>query len=600
MIIKLIVFKFFFMIFIGQFFWSEIFNSRERRKSRYLSYPYTNMGPEHSGFPVKTEDSETPSLTHQVEGSDVANRRRSQRASTAANSSKKVQNTSAISSAKKLRSKWCRKHIRWSTMFSNQVLMNESSSELLFGLYSKALDCNFPYKNGNSDLMEWFFSSYRLSTFRDEAELAAILENRKSGNTATSVKSGSLYVSGEQEEKKTKPGQTRRCRNKPLASQSDMNKDIAASEFLSGCSAKIKNTRPGESLEDVKPALQPQNVGSTAHEGSSRTKRSRTPRASRPRKTKKITVVLDDPRTKFFPGLVDGGGGDKSNKSSSFVIDLQMVPPPSSVSENNNEVEIDLRGSQPLYSFQFGVGNLDNGFSPMDAPAEHLKTKHATVIPDLNDGGFQDVSIQKKLEGHNGFPQDPKSKHKQRLNQEPNSQPSRSISSGMEFMQSINYNKMEANGSCLLLHFNPGKFLPSKDDIFAAFCQYGPLNVAETQVSKDGHAQVAFLVDADAEKACCNLKQNRQYRETLSEHNNPFETSALSKQCEMTEGHSGTMPPHCDRPSLDFIRQNLEMMASVLEKKGHTISLELKDKLGEEIKNLMEKVKSIGSVPDKE
>ncbi|KAI9074351.1 hypothetical protein K1719_043645 [Acacia pycnantha] len=596
----------------------ETFNSRERRKSRYLSFPYTNMGAGQKGCTVKTEDSETPSHSHQVEGSSVANSR-SRRSSTAAKSSNKLQNTSAKSS-KKLRSKWGRKHVRWSTMSSSQEFKNASSSELLSGLYSKALDCTFLDENRKSDLVEWFFSAYRLSTFHDEAELATILENQKKRKMGTPIRNGSLNVNSEKEKKK-KSEQTRRRRNKSLPSQSDLKKDIAASEFLSGCSAKMSNTGPGESMKDVKPAHQLQNVGSTTCEGSSKAKRSLAPKASRPKKRKKTEVSLDEPRTKLISDLLDGG--EKSNKSSSFVIDLQMAPlPSSSIPEKNNgedKIEIDLAGSTlELHPSQLGgVGNLDKGFSPMDAPAEHLKTKRATIIPDLNDGGFQDNSTQKKLKGDNGFSPDLKSKNSQRINQEPKSDPSRINSSGMEFIQTINYDRLEVNGSCLLLQFNPGVSLPSKGDLFAAFCRYGPLNVAETQMSKDGHAQVAFLKGADAEEACRNLKKNKQLGATLIDHNDPSETFALLrqfgatdhndpsetiaplKQCETIAGHSGSRPPHCDRPSLDNIRQNLERMASVLEKKGHTISPEMRDKLEVEVKNLMEKVNSIGSLPVK-
>ncbi|XP_028804225.1 serine/threonine-protein kinase ATM isoform X2 [Neltuma alba] len=542
------------------------------------------MAAGHKGLTVKTEDSETPSHCHQVQGSRAANNR-SNRSPITAKSSKK-----------KLRSKWCRKHVRWSTMSSSQEFINASSSELLFGLYSKALDCNFSYKNSKSDLVEWFFSAYRLSTFHDEAELAAILENHKSRNTGTPIRNGSLKVNSEPEEKKKKLEPTRRRRNKSLPSQSDVNKKIAASEYLSGCTAKMNNIRPEETMEDVKPALPLQNVRSTTCAGSSRAKRSlAAPKASRPKKTKKIKVSLDDPRTKVSSNLPDGG--EKSNKSSSFVIDLQMVPPPrSGIPEKisgENKVEINLTGSNPeLYASQLGgVGNLDNGLSATNPPAEHLKTKHATVIPDLNDIGF---------EGDNGFSPDLKSNHNQRMNQEPKSELSRSISSGMEVIQTINYNRMEINGSCLLLQFHPGVCLPSKDDLLSTFCQFGPLNVPETQILKDSHAQIAFLKGADVEEAFRNLKQNKQFGATSIDHNDPSETIASLKQCETMTGHSGSMLPHCGRPSLDYIKHNLEMMASILEKKGHGISPEMRDKLEGEIKSLMEKVNSIGSLPVKD
>lgn len=599
------------------------FDSRERKKSKYLSYPYVNLGIGRTVIPTKTEDSETLSSSTKVEGSSVAPNCFNGTTST------------AKSGTKTSRRNWRRKSIRCSTMFHSPEFINASAADLLYGLYSKAIGCNFPKEDRQSDFVECFFLAYRSSTYRDEAELATSLINLKGGNSGTPIKNSSLDInSEEQKRKKKKLEHTLQPGTKSISSQEDTNMSMATNEFLSACSSEINTARPGGDVEEVNTSLQMQNVGTTL-KGSVAACSSvpEGPRLSslacegtaKPRKRKKRMAAMENPSSKTLLNLPDVD--EKDNKCSSLVIDLQMLLPPSNgipdkTNAEKNE-EPDLLGSNPeLNASQTNtVGNVASHSllvsttsavndasmnkalkrrrkSKERGPVEHLMPKIATVVPDLNGSSTEYNPPRKELENENRFSLEVKYMHNQDLN--PEEELAKSTFVGTGFAQTNNHNKMEVNGdadgTCLLLQFDPAVSVPSKDDLMATFCRFGPLKVTETQSLKDGRAQIVFIRSADAGEAFRSIQQNKPFGGALIDcklHRHSVIIPPVEKCIVSTEPCS--KPLHCERPSLDFMRQNLQMMASTLEKSGSNVSPQIRDRLEGEITNLLKKVNSMTS-----
>ncbi|KAJ6411764.1 hypothetical protein OIU84_008361 [Salix udensis] len=92
--------------------------------------------------------------------------------------------------------------------------------------------------------------------------------------------------------------------------------------------------------------------------------------------------------------------------------------------------------------------------------------------------------------------------------------------------------------------FFPGNSMPSKEILVATFCWFGPLKESQAQVMKDSSAaEVVFMKSTGAV-------------ETMLQ---PLSAPRLA-----------------EAPPTEFIRQNLEMMASMLEKSGDNLSPEMR------------------------
>ncbi|WCJ36079.1 Tudor/PWWP/MBT superfamily protein [Euphorbia peplus] len=159
----------------------------------------------------------------------------------------------------------------------------------------------------------------------------------------------------------------------------------------------------------------------------------------------------------------------------------------------------------------------------------------------------------------------------------------------------MNYKNIPTNGetlrTALLLTFALGAPLPSKEVLVSTFCRFGPLRDSEVLLSKDAcTAQVVFEKGSDATEAVKSLDSSNPFGATLV--NRRLHLLSAPKSKVSIPQVTVEAPP---QPPIDLMRQNLEMMTSMLEKSGDNLSPEMRAKLESEIKGLLKKVSSVPS-----
>ncbi|KAE9612709.1 hypothetical protein Lal_00005953 [Lupinus albus] len=170
----------------------------------------------------------------------------------------------------------------------------------------------------------------------------------------------------------------------------------------------------------------------------------------------------------------------------------------------------------------------------------------------------------------------------------------------------------DENGSAaaLFVSFYPVSTLPSKSDLINVYSKFGALNEAETEMFRTNYtARVSFLRTSDAEKA---LKD--------SQNSNPFEPSEVTFQLQYHSAGSKTLErderskfkpslaaakKKCKTPpitpsvslswgneasKLNYIKQKLQGVTSMIEEVSDGISPDTKTTLFSEVKDLLEDV----------
>lgn len=680
------------------------FDSRDRRKSKYLSSPYTNSRSKQKDLPNETENLRRPRLSQKAEASSVA--------TNPLNGSSSY----AKLGSKRFRKNWYRKFVSSNTMSSSPEFMKTSANELLSGLYSTAIDCMFPVGNKSFDLVERFFCRYRVSNYHDEAELATSLVNAKEekvGNDLPDTKS--------KKKKNNKTENAVRCKRRSLSGLSDVNANTSSGDSLRP-GRKLKQKRK---LEEVTPVHQQQNVEINLNGSCSKY-------SSFPEALQNLSCLASVGKTgnkkrekieaqeHQIAQLTSVHTDAKSHNCSSLVVDLQFTSPsmPVDIPERNkseNKDELVLIPSYPESCVSQGpVGNITDhsllvntkaevgivvvnnaglnyskgkaevlhntklavektGLNNMEKAAEKplnaklaigkmgpknsmekasekpLNTKLAIEIPDLNSTGAECNSISPEFDTVNFISPELKSVQ------------ARSLFACSRTTKSATCNGVEDNGeslgTCLLLRFAPEAYIPSKEDLMTTFCRFGPLKASETQLLKDnGSAQVVFVRSTDAAAAFHSLEQKRfAFGSTLVDCKlrhlsaacpsveqlvtptqptrhmgipgvtpvqpmasmaipsaTPIQPTGPMAMCGVTPTGptastktpsviptqpTGSMAmPGETPPSLQFIKQNLQMMTSILENSGNSLNPQMRAKLDAEIKNLMRKVNSSSKI----
>lgn len=161
--------------------------------------------------------------------------------------------------------------------------------------------------------------------------------------------------------------------------------------------------------------------------------------------------------------------------------------------------------------------------------------------------------------------------------------------------------------AALYVTFSPGSSLPSKNDLIMIYEKYGALNQEETEVLYNGCARIVFMSSSEAEEAfnesqiaspfgAASVTFRLQYLSS-AETKTPeireipcLNSSTLAKDETNMGKEFASQSSANDVSQLNYIKQKLEMMSSILEMSDGT---DMKSKLEGEIKGLLEKVSTM-------
>lgn len=633
------------------------YESRERRKSKYLSFPYVD--------PSQVSKSWNNEEENEMAGYDVTSR-----------SARTVK-----SCDRRTKKNPCTKRSGHDIYVPDFI--NASSAELLLKLRFTALDCLYPDESKQFDIMQSFVSRFREFAFRDfthevtkeedtvcvdfenEVGLSKTLseieihiekqmekEARERGSTKAATAALDISKIGLLEKDariKSVPKNRKKEDTTPLGSNTkptdgfpgnittsgsiviDFQTDPHASESqtvpikrtrqakktpgfpeikIMARLADLKGNITGAQLEGFSPAS-----ACTSSEGKSEPKR----KIEATFVNYPMTNGADLPDDNGTSGILGAGlkevevmgpfslqnisGLNKEGTKDPLSLhpNTELAPEQSDISKNTEPCSV-MKVIQ-----QTGI------LSPSDTPKlkkRKRKQKAANVtsaIPDLN-GNTTETQLSEVT------PQRKSRKKK--------------IDAGLvdiNLSSSEAQTNGEALGTALLLKFAPEAPMPTPEDLTSVFCIFGTLKDSEAKVyNESGTAQVVFINSSDARTAFCSLEKNSPFGPALVNYRlqvlfaasgvsgpdgglnmhqvwpaekvkNPPKprTSKKPKNLGKPSATSDPQSKSTEAPDLQFVRQNLQMMTSMLENAGDNISPEMRVKLETEIKSLLNRVTSM-------
>lgn len=167
--------------------------------------------------------------------------------------------------------------------------------------------------------------------------------------------------------------------------------------------------------------------------------------------------------------------------------------------------------------------------------------------------------------------------------------------------------KEEISGA-IVLNFDASVALPSIESLVTTFAGYGAIKESETRFLNESSAQIAFLETCNAMLAFQSLHASNPFGAALAGYRFVYLSSSAPRPRPLPSPKLQIPPPPSPPlkgkndnkspavmpmpPDLLTIKQNLEMMKSMLEKAGNNLSTDMRSKLEIEIKGLMQKVNS--------
>ncbi|KAL7161652.1 hypothetical protein ACSBR2_042177 [Camellia fascicularis] len=651
----------------------KVYETRERRRSKYLSPPFVNENETEDGKGV----SHVVQDNNSIDGQSLA--------------SPPIINCSG----KKVQKKRSKKTISEHNTFSIPGDINASSADMLSELGFAALDCLYPNKNRNFSLVERFFSGFRRLVFHDESKGMSEESKEPEGtkpSAATPDKNTNVDCPGS-------VGKDTHERNVPVPNVTSKRR-VGSKKKIATTSS---NTKPSPVFSDVNGnptngsfIINFQEPDCLAPDGKSLPKKRKKARRTLELLQDRVAVdlpdlngnctaprsaITEDPqvsdliahlnpelkkrkrsegaaslcsKTKSIAGLADVNGNNV--KVGSFLKDAQVMGSCSTqdIAKQNNREEgmkgadsfclnsvltanqPDINGNNAEMNSFVKVPQqmLSPGGKPEPkkrkrkekAVVDDQKTKVSSAIPDLNGNVAEPSSLEKNLPEMNSTPAEgapqmnsTAAEDQTQMNSTPaegKPQRKRRIrSKPVAWMpEIIVHNKEQTNGealgTALFLKFDQGFQVPSKETLVTTFCGFGPLNESETQALGDSDtAQVIFINSSDARNAFRSLEKSKpfgpalvNYRLHLSAASRASEADTNLHMAVTSQSLNGFKPPAKpyglksrseEAPDLSYIRKNLEMMTTMLEKAGDNLSPEMRAKLENDIKGLMKKVSTM-------
>ncbi|KAI3454490.1 hypothetical protein Pfo_011153 [Paulownia fortunei] len=613
--------------------------SRERKKSKYLSYPYVDVN---QGLNVVTNSGqETEDLNP--------------------HSSLSTKSTPLVSfSGMNSRKRGSRKSFKGHHIVSKADNINSCSAELLAELCSTACDCFYLSRSKYSDSLMRFYRSFRIFAFLD-ADIACkdagglqapnLEKCLPQNSTEAEVQMEGIRVLKESENQRVN-----------LASVKESVDNVVGDKVLKTDNPQAKGNvihRRAKKKKEQVISAGPESIKNSFSMGtgiypnsswviSFQQTCSDVPKSRTPQKSEEATPGL--PHIDSISRLPDLNGIHPS-----FSVEHIPVGGPSAdlgkplpeqrkeglVSPNINgfdqmvfpsvpsskDVPVTLKdilqlnkgvnGTNQCWNEDFTTRELESnvintglssfvqqslqmGIFPSAGKPEHKKRKRkektcqvASVIPDLN-GNMLDMSaLGKTLPDGNHISPEGKPLQKRRRNK----------SGCTESGSNVNINNGEALGGSLLLNFAPGFSMPSKEMLVATFSRFGLLKESEIQVLNDSSVQIVYERSSEARFAFRSLEKSNTFGESLASfklHCMPAASRTIERKNNLQMLQPFVPVDACknpakpgETPDITFIRQNVEMMKLTLEKAGNNLSSEMRTKLENEIKVFLDKISSM-------